>query len=186
MTGIRIYLDGDKFGQQFRRATERYGDKVRSAVRGAALDAAEEIEEKGREDIASAGNFGSRWTEGLKATVTEGGGNIRINVTEDVSYWRIFQEGGTIEGNPLLFIPFSDSDAQGVSAKDYPSPLFRVDRLSDGLPILFAWSPGTKEPPVATYFGKESVFEPKRFHLVEIAQEVARELPELYNKRLSG
>ncbi len=186
MTELRIYLDGERVGPLFRRATERRGKVVRDAVRGAAQDAADEIEEQGREDIASAGNFGSRWTEGFNAKVTEGGGSIRIEVTEDVPYWSIFEFGAVISGNPLLWIPFSDAkDAQGVWPRDYPTPLFRVDSKGGALPLLFSWQPGEKTPAVPVYFGKEQVVEPKKFHLRDIIRKVVKQLPALFRERLA-
>lgn len=176
---IRIYVDGDRVGPLFKRGMVRKAEQVRTASRAAAQDAAKEIETKGRADISNAGHFGSRWTDGFNATVTEGGGNIRINVTEDVPYWTVFQFGKVINGKPLLFIPFSFADdAKGVNARDY-GPLFRVTRKSDGLVMLLA--PG--DPAVPKYFGKASVTIPKKFHLIEIARAAAKRMSEFYKKR---
>lgn len=180
MAAIRIYVDGDRVGPLFKRAVTRQGDKIRAALRAAAQDAAKQIEKEGRADISGAGNFGSRWTDGFNTEVTEGGGNIRINVTEDVPYWTVFQFGKVIRGKPLLFIPFSFAeDAQGVRARDYGGKLFRTTRKSDGLVMLMA--PG--KPAQAKYFGKESVTIPKKFHLIEITRSVAKRMGEFYNKR---
>ena len=182
MAAIRIYVDGDKAGPLFKRAVTRQADKVRTALRAGAKDAASEIETKGRADIRNAGNFGSRWTDGFNAKVTEGGGNIRISVTEDVPYWTVFQFGKVIQGKPLLFIPFSfASDAKGKNARDY-GPLFRVTRKSDGLVMLLA--PG--KPAQPKYFGKASVTIPKKFHLIEIARDVAKKMGAFYAKRFKN
>jgi len=177
---IRIYVDENRAGAVF----SRYGEKSKDALRGAANDAADEILARGQDDIESAGNFGDRWTEGLHVNVTEGGGNIKVSMTHDIPYWTVFEFGAVIHGNPLLWIPFSFADdAKGLWPRAY-GPLFRVDRKSDGLPILFAWSPGGRggkaEP---KYFGKEQVVEPKKFHLREIAREVAKELPGYFKER---
>lgn len=183
MAGIRFYFDGDRTGPLFQRMTVRQGDRVRAAARAAALDAAADIEEQGAADIKDAGNFGSRWTSGFKATVGEGGGNIKIAVTEDVPYWRVFQYGAVIHGKPLLWIPMSfAADAQGVNASDYPGMLFRVDRKADGLPLLL--TPG--KPAQVKYFGKASVTIPKKFHLLEITRNVARNMRDYYNARFKG
>lgn len=182
MAAIRIYVDGDRAGPLFKRAVVKQGKKVRTALRAAARDAAAEIQKRGRTDIAQAGNFGSRWTDGFNAEVTEGGGNIRISVTEDVPYWSVFQFGKVIHGKPLLFIPFSFAkDAQGTNARDY-GPLFRVVRKKDSLVMLLA--PG--KPAVPKYFGKESVTIPKKFHLIEIARDVAKRMGEFYAKRFKN
>lgn len=183
MTNTRIYFDGKRVGPIFRRATEKRGEKVRSAVRGAAQDAADEIVRRGKIDIASAGKFGTRWTQGLHATVSEGGGNVKIDITHDVPYFRIFEYGGVIYGKPLLWIPLSFADVpKGLWARDYPEPLFKVVRKSDGLPLLGV--KGATDGNVFKYFGKESVLEPKKFHIREIARDVAKGLNKFYNVRL--
>jgi hypothetical protein len=180
MTAVRFYFDGDRVGPLFQRAMTRQADRVRKSARQAAQDAADDIEDQGRSDIEDAGNFGSRWTDGFRATVTEGGGNLRVAVTEDVPYWRVFQNGAVIHGKPLLWIPLSfASDAQGLRASEYGGRLFRVDRKSDGLPLLLA--PG--KPAQPKYFGKESVTIPKKFHLLEITQRVAKKFRDYYRER---
>lgn len=179
---IRVYVDGDRVGPLFKRAMTRKADQVRASLREAAKDTATDIVTKGRADIKQAGKFGSRWTDGFHADVTEGGGNIRISVEEDVPYWKVFQFGKVIQGKPLLFIPFSFAkDAQGVSAKDY-GPLFRVTRKSDGLIMLLA--PG--KPAQPKYFGKSSVKIPKKFHLIEIARASAKRMGEFFSKRFKN
>jgi len=180
--GLRVYIDDTKVGPVFQRLVKKQGDRVRSAVRGAAEDTAEEIETKGRLDISQAGKFGDRWTEGLHADVTEGGGNVRISVKHDVPYWRVFQFGAIIRGKPLLWIPLSfASDAQGVRARDYPGRLFRVDRLGKA-PLLM--TPG--KPAQPKYFGKESVTIPKKFHLIEISRAAARKVKDFYSTRFKN
>lgn len=184
MTAIRVYFKGERFGPVFVRSIRKDAERVRAAARGAAQDVANQIVLLGQGDIASAGNFGSRWTEGLKATVTEGGGNIRINVTHDVSYFNIFQYGGVIAGKPMLWIPLSaefGGDAQGVRARDYGSRLFRVpnsrtpNARAGKAPLLLSYD--DRQP---KYFGKESVTIPKKFHIVEIARAAAQRMRDVY------
>lgn len=173
---IRITFGDKQAGRKFKQAMVRQRGKVHETAMQAARLAAHLIEERGRQNIAAAGNFGRRWLDGLKATVTQGGGNIRIRVTHDVPYWRVFQTGKVIRGKPLLWIPLSFADdAQGISAKDYPQPLFRVDRKV-GAPLLLA--PGG----VPKYFGKEQVKIPKKFRLLEIAAEVSRDIGDIYRR----
>jgi hypothetical protein len=180
MTAVRIFFDGERVGPLFRRATARFGDRVRSAVRQTAVLAANEIVDRGRDDIAGAGRFGTRWTSALHADISEGGGSIRIDVKNDEPLWIVFEEGRTISGNPLLWIPISGTDAEGRRARDYPQSLFRVNRKRDGLPLLLTWT----KPAQPRYFGKESVTIPKKFHLREIARQVARELAAIFKENL--
>lgn len=180
MVGIRLYVDDERVGPLFKRAVSRQKTRVLASARGAAQDTADEILQKGRADIKGAGKFGSRWTDGLHAEVTEGGGNIRIATTMDVPYWTVFQFGKVINGKPLLFIPFSFADdAKGVNARDYSGQLFRVTRKKDGLVMLLA--PG--KPAVPKYFGKASVTIPKKFHLIEIVRAAARNVKDFYKDR---
>lgn len=188
MTELRIYFQGDRAGPKLQRATERAGEKVRAAARETAQQAATQIVEEGREDISSApGNWGSRWLEGLQAKVTEGGGNIRISVTHKIPYFGVFQDGAVINGRPMLWIPLSFADAataawpgRGVRARDYPGRLFRVDRKVGAPLLLDSYS---KKP---QYFGKESVTIPKKFHVREIAIEIARHMKEMFRENLKN
>lgn len=171
---LRIVFNGKQQGPKIKAAFARHSRGVLDAINETAAQAAEEIETEGRADIGSAGNFGSRWTEGFTAQVGQGGGHVRISVRQEVPYWRVFQFGATIEGKPLLWIPLSFADdAQGIRAKDYPGPLFRVDR-KEGAPLLLTTGG------VPKYFGKESVTIPKKFHLIEIVKEVARTMSATY------
>lgn len=180
MTGIRITLGNKQVGAKFKRSILRNATAVRSAARTTAQDAADAIMEAGRANISSAGNFGSRWTDGFQATVGEGGGNIRIRVTMAVPYWTVFQYGKVIYGKPLLWIPLSfASDALGVSARDYPGQLFRVDRRA-GAPLLMSGKPAE-----AKYFGKESVTIPKKFNLIEIVERISKDIPRNYRSNFA-
>jgi hypothetical protein len=187
--GLRIYLDGERFGQTFRRETERFGKRVNMALRMAAKEAAQEIEERGRASIQEGGNFGSRWTEGFNATVSQGGGQIRIDVTEDVPYWRVFEYGATISAkgkSGYLWIPFEFADdAKGVWPRDYASPLFKVTRKSPELAMLWTWTPGEKDSAEPKYFGKESVTIPQKWQLRDIIGQVATELKDYYREHFS-
>lgn len=177
---IRITLKDTQIGPKFQRGMVRQAARVRAASRVMSAETAAEIEVQGRADIAGAGNFGRRWIEGFRATVGEGGGHTRIRVTEDVPYWTVFEFSATIHGRPLLWIPLSfAADAQGVRARDYPLPLFRVNRAGKA-PLLM--TKGADGKAQAKYFGKESVFIPKKFHLREIIRKVASGMRARYNR----
>lgn len=157
-----------------------------AAERGAAADAVDYVVPRARKDISGAGRFGSRWSDGFKGKVTEGGGFIRIafNMPSDppMKHWRVFQFGAIIRGKPLLWIPLSFAkDAQGVRARDYPGKLFRVDRNGKAPLLMRAGKPAQPK-----YFGKESVRIPKKFHLVEIIHDGAKKLKNFYNRRMKS
>lgn len=203
MTAISIRFGGQS-GDAFKRSIFEQADRVRAAVRGAMDDAAAEFKLRGSADIAGAGKFGSRWTEGINTEITEDGGTIRMVISHSEPLAVVFEEGRTIKGSPMLWIPLSvefggQGDAQGVMARDYPRPLFRVNRGA-GAPLLVAFSPSVKSKgargkrgrgPVArkplnvVYFGKSQVVIGKKFHLRQIASEVASEIGDFYSKRIS-
>ena len=173
MTTVRLYFDDERVGQKFERSVTRQAARVRRAARAAAFDAGEEIRKRAASDMASAGNFGPRWTGGLNVNITEGGGNIRVAFSHNVPYFSVFQYGKVIHGKPLLWIPLSfATDAKGVLARNYSGGLFRVDRKDPSkAPLLLSYA--TREP---KYFGKESVTIPKKFHVIEIIRDVAKEV----------
>jgi hypothetical protein len=177
MTGLRIKFSGDQIGPKFKKNLVRDGEVVLAATRLAAQDAQKEFLTRGRRDIAQAGRFGRRWTEGLTAPITEGGGRIVLNVSHAVPYFMVFQRGKVIRGKPLLWIPLSfATEALGRRARDYPGGLFRVNRAGKA-PLLL--SIRDKRP---KYFGKTKVTIPKKFHVLEIGRDVARKMKEFYRK----
>jgi hypothetical protein len=177
---VRILIDGKKASEQLGSSVTRNKTRFLAARRGAAQDVVDYVVPRVRADIRRAGKFGGRWTEGFQGRVTEGGGFVKISFTQKVPYWKIFQTGGTIRGNPLLWIPLSFArDAQGKRASEYPGRLFRVDRPGKA-PLLM--TPG--QPAEAKYFGKESVKIPKKFRTIEIIREGSKKMREFFQKRM--
>lgn len=178
---VRLFLAGERVGPQLRRSNARHMQRMRSAQRGAARDVVDYVETRGRANIAGAGRFGKRWTGGfIGRVVGRGRDDVDIVFTMKVPYWRVFQDGATISGRPLLWIPLSFAkQAQGKRARDYPGKLFRVDRKSGKAPLLLG---GT--PPTPKYFGIASVRIPKKFRLVEIAREGAKKLGQFYKEHM--
>jgi len=150
---------------------------VLAAARGAAQDAADMIVTRGSADIASAGNFGSKWTQGLHTKVGEGGGFIKISVFHDEPLFLQFERGGIIKGRPLLWVPTSFSGIKNIYARDYPGSLFKVKRASGPPLLLDAQTKQTK------YVGLTEVRIPKKFHILEIIQDTATKLKDFYNAR---
>ena len=176
------YTDGRKLGRRFKERITVYDERRILAIQSAARRGCEEIEVEGRADIRAGGNFGSdRWQDGFRAKLSyQSRSDLNIRVTHSVRYWVVFEEGRVIKGRPLLWIPLSfASDAQGVMARDYPAPLFRVDRPGKA-PLLMTNTGGGKAE--AKYFGKESVTIPKKWHLRDIAKAVSRKLGGYYKE----
>lgn len=182
MTQLRIVLGKDQVGPKLKANFKRHADNMRKALRQTAQETADFIMQEGRADIRQAGNFGARWTDGWQAIVTEGGGFIKIRVTMQVTYWTVFQDGKVIHGRPMLWIPLPwATDAKGVSARNYPGQLFRVNRRA-GSPLLMA----AGKPAQAKYSGHESVTLPKKFHLREMILLASRAMPALFRRNFKA
>lgn len=161
--------------QKFKQNLAGLADRYEKALGVAANMAASMIKERGDADIKGAGNFGDRWTTGLHVDVEGTLGNMRISMYHDISYADIFENGGTISGNPMLWIPLSFTDAVGVQAKDYPGGLYSVNRPDGGAPLLFSIT--DRKP---KYFGVASVTIPKKFHLGEIERDVMSDFRQIF------
>lgn len=181
MTVTFKFENGDKLGQRFQNRTKRFSEKMIKSTQAAANRAKANIEEQGRANIRSGGNFSSpRWQEGFQAKLSyTSRTDINIRVTHSVSYWKVFEFGAKIFGRPMLWIPLSfAADALGRRARDFGGKLFRVDRIGKA-PLLVA-DDGPK------YFGKESVTIPKKWRLREIVKEVSREMKSYYREAMRG
>lgn len=126
-------------------------------------------------DIAGAGNFGSDYSvavevEGDKITATVDGPGVKL-----------FEEGGVVQGKPLLWLPISGTDAEGTRASDYGDQLFSVNRKAGGPPLLFSVKDRAPK-----YFGVPSVTIPKKFHIAEIRDSVMQDFKEIFEGALNG
>jgi hypothetical protein len=150
-------------GPQFKTQMAGLADRLYRAIDASFNMVASLLKQTADADIASAGNFGERWTDGLKVNVDGAGANMRLYMTHDIDYAPIFETGGVIEGKPMLWIPLSGTDAAGIRASAFPGGLFspRKQRAS-GRPLLFSVT--DKKP---RYFGIESVTIPRKWHLAE-------------------
>lgn len=157
------------------QTTRKVSLDVHKRMAGAMKQAEKAILTQGRQDIQSAGNFGTRWTEGLTAEIDDEGEKITLTVKHDVPYWSVFQTGKLIRGKPLLWIPLPgvNPEARGdffQTSKKGNLLLFK--READGITPLRV--------------GKEQVDIPKKFHLVEICKDVADTLGQLYKLYQAG
>jgi hypothetical protein len=156
-------------------------ERTKQALAGASDKLRDNVLEKGRADMAGAGNFSSaRWQQGFTGEVSGSGDSRTITFKHSVPYWTVFQYGATIHGKPLLWIPLNASE-KGISARDFGGQLFRVDRKGGGAPLLM--SATDKQ---VKYTGHEQVTIPKKFHLVEIIQSEAKTLGALYRVEMGS
>lgn len=170
---------------QTQRAMGQNLSNMARSVTAAAHVAGEQIQTQGRADIAAAGKFGKRWTEGLRVEVQPRTGaliNAKITVTHDIEFFNIFEDGGTIQGHPFLWIPLSYTGLSipaSVYAKTFGG-LFYVQPTS-GHPLLFSLK--DRKP---KYFGITAVNMPKKFHIKEICGEVMARFAETYAQQFKA
>jgi hypothetical protein len=148
--------------------------RTRNVMKQVADSAAGDIQEQARANIAGAGNFGSRWTDGFNVTVSDDNDGNTITATMGVPYWGVFQYGATIRGNPLLWIPFTKGGGTASGGT------FTV-QSKRGLLLLGDRATGT-----FLRFAKESVKIPKKFSIIEIADKIAQGIPEKLDEALAG
>ena len=181
MARIKVSFNGKQVGQQFSTRMRKIANAYPQHARAALEDVREESLDRGRQNISSAGNFGSRWTEGLRGTITKvSNDDLNLVFSHDVPYFMVHQTGRLIRGKPFLAIPMSFADdAQGVLARNYPGGLFRVDRKAGGAPLLLSRKTGEVK-----YFLKRQVYVPKRFRVIEIIRETARKFKDYFKGRI--
>jgi hypothetical protein len=126
-------------------------------------------------DIMSAGKFGARWINALSVGVSGTRNNMKLSMSLDVPGADILEEGGEIQGKPLLWIPISGTDAEGVQASDYSGGLFSVQSPT-GTPLLFS-----REDKKPKYFGISQVTIPKLFHLRDDMLDVVSGFRDLFD-----
>ena len=178
---MRIVIENSNSTARFTKAQKANGALMREAMLIEGKRTASEIQERGRSDIAAAGKFGAAWTQGFVSQVEETSDGAVIATTMSGPRWKIFQEGRTIKGRPLLWIPLSGSGAPR-SPRDYPGGLFRVDRTEAGkAPLLFSNADGKPK-----YHGQPSVTIPKKFHLIEITAAVTTGVGARIRKTFKG
>lgn len=179
-SGITFKIaDGDKVGTQFKKRVRNFSDRQIKAIQSCADRAKDDILVEGRANIAAGGNFSSaRWQEGLQVKKSyRSRSDISLRVTHAVFFWRVFEYGARIVGRPMLWIPLGFArEAKGVLARDFHEPLFRVDRAGKA-PLLLSKS-GPK------YFGKESVYVPKKWQLKRVIYNVSRRMNRYYKEAM--
>lgn len=144
-----------------------------AALKTAANMIASMLREQITADIASAGAFGSKFTPTV--TVSGTGNGVSIHTKIEGPGAEIFEKGGVIHGKPLLWLPISGTDAEGIQASNYGDQLFSVNRLTGGPPLLFSIKDHAPK-----YFGIPSVNIPKKFHVAEIEKRIMDSFPQVY------
>lgn len=104
--GLRLlYEAATGQGQQVAERVRRIMAATATLAMG---DAANFAKTKGRANIASAG-FSKRWQNALRANVYPSGGKVALDpaalIYHKIPYAGVFENGATIAGSPLLWLP---------------------------------------------------------------------------------
>ena len=166
-----VKIDAEAFKSSFDDTADRYEAAFATAKNMIASMMLQAV----TQDIQSAGNFGGTFLSGLSVTVD----GDAITTKLDAPGADIFETGGTIHGNPLLWLPISGTDAVGIRASDYGDELFSVNRKAGGPPLLFSMRDRSPK-----YFGVPSVEIPKKFHIGEIQTRVMDNFADVFKDAL--
>lgn len=168
---IKTSFNGKQFGERFRARVKQESDIVGQAAVFAARKAGQLFQARARANMKAGGDFGSdRWQNSITYHIEINDGILVLRVEIDVPFWRVFEYGAVIRGNPLLWIPLGFANIpKGMFARDYPGQLFRIERKGKA-PLLL--DSATGEP---KFFAKESVTIPKKWTLRDELRRVMNE-----------
>jgi hypothetical protein len=159
---FRVKMDDEDIGPRIKQNMDQLGHSVREAMRESAAKASQEILSRGAADIAGAGNFGGDWIDALHADITETQRTVAVNASYEpagapVTYWGVFQYGATI----------SAKGPKGLMTWPNKSG-FSIDGVTPA------------------FISKASVTIPKKFHLIEIIEEVAEKTAAEFGELLAA
>jgi len=180
MPTIRIYFEGDPAGQ-LQTNMGKASRIIKQAAALTAQNARDEIQRQVEEDFTNTGRLGQKYAGSVQTQVSQGGANIRVAVTSNKPGLEFLNEGGIVRGNPYMWIPLSGTGIRNVDAKDYPGRLFIVKRKSGGTPLLM--DAADRKP---KYAGVAQVTIKKKFHTIDIVNDVASRLQAMYEAQLAA
>lgn len=214
--GLRFTLATTK--GLFEKAFADKYNPVAKAATAAIKEAGAEAVELGRASIAGApGRFGRGWQKALRFKAFPGAGKVSANAAGIIylksRYGGVFEDGATIRGKPVLWLPLRNVPKNIGRKKLTPAlfkaqvgPLFLVSRpgrnpllvarvaakaRSNDAPITLAalrrGAKGTSKniTSVAIFVGVPNVIETQKFHIRAAAAKAAAQLPELYFKNFT-
>lgn len=162
-------FDAAKAAKQLGVVVGKETERFKAAVKNTMVKAGGEIWERVDADIMRAGKFSARWPAAFTVKNTFAGfeAKMQTGFSNAIPYGHVHEFGAVIFGRPLLWIPLPWNPVKR-RAREYPGPLFRVDRVGKN-PLLI--SPQDKRP---KYVGVKSVTLRPRFHIRGIVANVVR------------
>jgi hypothetical protein len=143
------------------------------------------------------GGFGPKWQSAWKSKVYPSDKpsiDAALYTRHKVPYAGIFETGGTVKGNPLMWIPTRNVPVLGGRLRKMTPARFaktigplsgpRRTPGSNRTPVLFGRLPGSKKR-VPMFIGVRSVFQKKRFNVGAAVVSAASKFPRYYERRLA-
>jgi hypothetical protein len=133
--------------------------------------------------LQAGGDFGNPWKHAVKVSTRSGGDEATITVRYSSSPLgqaaELFEEGGTVPGQPLLWIPLNDRQPLRKAIVAAGGAVYVQSRAGKHLLI----GRDTRRP-VAV--GVEQITQRKRFHIHETIKRVVARAPEHYRAISAG
>ena len=173
-----------------------WSSPISTAAWLALKDVGTQVDIGGRTAI-KAGGFGPKWQSAWKSKVYPANKpsiDAALYTRHKVPYAGIFETGGTIKGNPLMWLPTKNVPVlPGRLRKMTPARFARTigplsgPRRTAGSnrgPILFGALPGSKKK-VPMFIGIRTAFQKKRFNVGAAVTRAARTFDRYYTRRLA-
>jgi hypothetical protein len=178
---IEIQLVGD-WGEQLRRNLDEFQARQKQALAETAREVASELRREIFHDIQAGGDFGNPWKHAVKVSTRSGGDEATITVRYSSSPLgqaaELFEEGGTVQGHPLLWIPLNDRQSLRQAIIRAGGAVYVQSRAGKHLLIG-----RDTHRPIA--IGVEQITQHKRFHIHAVVERVAKDIPEIWRKKLA-
>ncbi len=173
---------------EFSRAVNGISEPIASAATGAMRDAAEIIKRDARAEMRGAG-MSSRFTNAFRTDAYPKGGKQSINAAahafHKIRYAGVFEEGATVHGKPMLWLPITRNLPEKISPRKFiqrGGTLVSMKSKS-GLPLLGA-PIGDDGRLVPVYVGKLAVTIGKKFSVAGVMARTADKIESLYAQNL--
>jgi uncharacterized protein DUF6441 len=174
MAGLSFKIITDREG--WLKAIRDQQRPVATAAVAALKDVADAAVREGRSNIAGSGRFGARWINALRFSMQGGEEDLQAKAIVFHAYniAGVFEQGATIQGKPLLWIPTMPG---GPPARRSGKKL--VSATIHGRPVLFdANDRDRHRKPL--YVGVPAVRIPKKWHIVDIVKKHAAQIAEAF------
>jgi hypothetical protein len=176
---VRIRLQSKSIKPRLDETIAKMRRRVQAAATTSTERLADNILREGRSDIASAGRFTGAWISGFTYDISGGEKSTTIVFRHSNPLWRVFQSGATITGKPLLWIPVEPG---GPPARDFGGRLFQVKRTKKrDVPLLMS-----AEDRRVKYIGVKKVIIRRKFHLLKIIRDEAKQMRDRFKAEMKA